>query len=77
MNADDIVKLVNAGVGPISLFLLWQLWLEFRSQNAYIRDMLSRLIETNEQAHHERKMIANKIGITDSQLNLPIQPKEG
>jgi hypothetical protein len=40
MNLDDILKIAQLGTSGVLLFILVNLWAEFRSQNEFIRQML-------------------------------------
>ena len=73
MNPDDIIKVVNLGMNGILLWLLSNLWSEFKAQNDYIRTMLTRLLEEQDRAEQQRIVIAKAAGVTESQLNIPVQ----
>ena len=73
METEVFLQIVNSGIGAVTLFILSQLWTEYKAQNAFIREMLMHLQEQQVRADHERGVIAKKVGVTDSALNLPIQ----
>lgn len=73
MDVDTFLKLANSGMGVVTLFILSQLWTEYKKQNDFIREMLIRLTAEQERAEMQRAAIAKTIGVHDSAMNIPVQ----
>lgn len=75
MEANVILQVVNSGIGAVTLFILSKLWDEYKAQNAFIREMLLHLQQQQQIAEQQRRIIAKEVGLTDSNMNIPIQPE--
>lgn len=61
-----VTQIAQLGATAILLIILWFLWQEYREQNKFIRDQLV-------QSQAERKVLAERVGMTTQQLDAEAQ----
>lgn len=76
MDIDGLLKVAQVGGMGVMLFLLANLWSEFKEQNKFIREMLLKLQENDEKAAKERKKLARAMDTDlESRTDIPVQTK--